>query len=143
MKSFLILLILAGLLMTGISTQYNADTAYTTETADTTETAETTDTTDTADNNNESIMKEEDADLKTEVATIVEINNNVCVVATKSDEIYQIQNFSDFNLSVEEGEEIAFSYMDKKKTSDGKYDITVKWMDKWEKFNPENMVNGL
>lgn len=133
MKSFLILIILAGLLMTGISAQYNTDTA---------DTAENKDTTENADNNDESIMKE-DADLKTEVATIVEIDNDVCVVATKSDEIYQIQNFSDFNLSVEEGEKIAFSYMDKEKTSDGKCDITVKWMDKWENFNPQNMVNGL
>ena len=133
MKSFLILIILAGLLVTGISAHYNT---YNTDTADNVENKDTTD------NNDESIMKE-DADLKTEVATIVEIDNNVCVVATKSDEIYQIQNFSVFNLSVEEGEKIAFSYMDKKKTADGKYDITVKWMDKWENFNPQNMVNGL
>ena len=89
------------------------------------------------------IMSEEDADSKTEVATVVEINNSVGVVVTRSDEIYQINNFSDFNVSADEGEEIVFSYTDKKKAPDGKYDISVKWMDKWEHFSPQNIVNGL
>ena len=120
MKSFFIIIILAVLSMTGISAEHNSDII-----------------------DEDVRVIEEEADLKTEVATVVEISNNVCVVITKSDEIYQIHGFSDFNISVDVGEKLVFSYTDKTKTPDGKYDIIVKWIDKWVKFSPQNIVSGL
>ena len=119
-KSFFIIIILAVLSMTGISAEHNSDII-----------------------DEDVRVIEEEADLKTEVATVVEISNNVCVVITKSDEIYQIHGFSDFIISVDEGEKLVFSYTDKTKTPDGKYDIIVKWIDKWVKFSPQNIISGL
>ena len=118
MRSGLILIILAVLSLTGMTAQYDPDkTDY--------------------------AAIEEDTEMKTEAGTIVEINDDICVLVTRSEEIYQIHNFSSLNISAEEGEEIIFTYTDKTAASDGKYDIVVDWIDKWERFSPENMVNGL
>ena len=120
MSTYIILIVFAICSLAGINITYKLDSC-----------------------NENAMVLDEDAEMKTEVATIVEIIDDVCVLVTESNEIYQIHNFSSFNVSVDEGEKIVFSYTDKTKTSEGKYDIVVKWMDKWENFSAQNTVSGL
>ena len=84
----------------------------------------------------------EESKIETEVGTVISLEDDTCILETRTGDLYQIHNFSDQDISVSCGEDIAFSYTEKTEVSNGMYDIVVDWIDRWENFDADHIITG-
>lgn len=86
------------------------------------------------------LLKEEP--MTTEIATVQELRDGNIILQNNVGETYVIPDASRFKLFIEENQEMVFSYTEKILSEDGRYVLTVKWLDNWSGFDQSKFVHG-